>query len=97
MLIDLHTSPGMSDEAIRIFLAQGLSAIPDDERFEPEHEELELTVERVPLQEAVRRVQSGELTNAAAAAGLLAAALSAATGGQGLRPADAPWPARPGH
>jgi ADP-ribose pyrophosphatase len=97
VLIDLHTSPGMTDEAIRIFLARGLQDIPAEERFEPEHEEIELTVERVPLDVAVGRVQSGELTNAAAAAGLLAAALCRDRGWQGLRPADSPWPARPGH
>ena len=97
VLIDLHTSPGMTDEAIRIFLARGLRDIPAEERFEPEHEEIELTVERVPLDVAVGRVQSGELTNAAAAAGLLAAALCRDRGWQGLRPADSPWPARPGH
>ena len=97
VLIDLHTSPGMTDEAIRIFLARGLRDIPAEERFEPEHEEIELTVERVPLDVAVGRVQSGELTNAAAASGLLAAALCRDRGWQGLRPANAPWPARPGH
>ena len=97
VLIDLHTSPGMTDEAIRIFLARGLRDIPAEERFEPEHEEIDLTVERVPLDVAVGRVQSGDLTNAAAAAGLLAAALCRDRGWQGLRPADSPWPARPGH
>jgi len=97
VLIDLHTSPGMTDEAIRIFLARGLQDIPAEERFEPEHEEIELTVERVPLDVAVGRVQSGELTNAAAVAGLLAAALCRDRGWQGLRPAESPWPARPGH
>lgn len=97
VLIDLHTSPGMTDEAIRIFLARDLHDIPAGERFEPEHEEIELTVERVPLDVAVARVQAGNLTNAAAAAGLLAAALCRDRGWTGLRPADAPWPARPGH
>ena len=95
VLVDLYTSPGMTDEAIRIYLARGLRPVPDDERFDPEHEEIELTVERVPLDEAVRRVLAGEITNAAAVAGLLAAARAAQSGFAGLRPADAPWPARP--
>ena len=52
------------------------TGVPDDARFEPEHEEIELTVKPVPLDEAVRRARTaGELTNAAAAAALLAAAL----------------------
>lgn len=94
-LVDLHTSPGMSNEAIRLFLARGLSDAA--ERFTPEHEEITLTVSRIPLDEAVRRALAGEITNAAAVAGLCAVALARANGWRDLRPADAPWPARPGH
>ncbi|PZS13036.1 MAG: ADP-ribose pyrophosphatase [Pseudonocardiales bacterium] len=97
VLVDLLTSPGMSNEAIRLFLARGLAPVPDAERFQPEHEELTLTVHRVPLAEAVRRVYAGELTNAAAVAGVLAASHASATGWLGLRPPDSRWPARPGH
>jgi 8-oxo-dGDP phosphatase len=97
VLVDLYTSPGMTNEAIRIFLARGLAPVPDEERFKPQHEEITLTVHRVPLSDAVGRVFAGELTNAAAVAGILAAAHGAASGWAGLRPADAPWPARPGH
>lgn len=97
VLVDLHPSPGFSDEAIRIFLARGITEIPEDERHAAEHEELTLTVEWVALPEAVRRVHAGEMTNAAAVAGVLAAASARADGFAWLRPADAPWPARPGH
>jgi 8-oxo-dGTP pyrophosphatase MutT (NUDIX family) len=96
VLVDLYTSPGMSDEAIRIFLARDLGVVPLADRFVAEHEELTLTVSRVPLAEAVRRALAGELTNAAAVAGVLAAAYAANNGWAGLRPAEAPWPARPG-
>jgi ADP-ribose pyrophosphatase len=95
VLLDLHTSPGFSDEAIRIFLARSLHPVPGD--FEAEHEELTLTVMREPLAEAVRRALSGGMTNAAAVAGVLAAVHGRATGWRDLRPADTPWPARPGH
>jgi 8-oxo-dGDP phosphatase len=54
-------------------------------------------VHRVPLAEAVRRVYAGEVTNAAAVAGILAAAYGAETGWAGLRPAHSPWSARPDH
>jgi 8-oxo-dGDP phosphatase len=97
VLVDLYTSPGMTNEAIRIFLARGLAPVPDEERFKPQHEEITLTVHRVPLSDAVGRVFAGELTNAAAVAGILATAHGAASGWAGLRLADAPWPARPGH
>jgi ADP-ribose pyrophosphatase len=93
VLLDLHTSPGMSDEAIRIFLARGLSPISSD--FEAEHEELTMTASREPLSEAVRRALSGGMTNAAAVAGVLAAVHGRATGWRDLRPADSRWPARP--
>jgi len=97
VLVDLYTSPGMTDEAIRVFLARGLLDVADSERFEPEHEEITLTVSRVALDEAVARALSGELTNAAAVAGVTAAAASRALSWKNLRRADAPWPARPGH
>jgi 8-oxo-dGTP pyrophosphatase MutT (NUDIX family) len=96
VLADLFTSPGISNEAIRLYLARGLAPAPADEHFAPEHEELTLTVRRVQLAAAVSRVYAGELTNAAAVAGVLAAAQGQASGWAGLRPADAPWPARPG-
>jgi ADP-ribose pyrophosphatase len=96
VLLDLLVSPGVSSEAIRLYLARGLHDVPASDRFEPEHEELTLAVTRVPLAEARLRVLAGEITNAAAAAGILAASLGAADGWTGLRPADAPWPARPG-
>ena len=55
-----------------------------------------MSVTRVPLDIAVRRALAGEITNAAAVAGVLAAAAARAAGWDGLRPADAPWPAKPG-
>jgi 8-oxo-dGTP pyrophosphatase MutT (NUDIX family) len=93
VLLDLHTSPGFSDEAIRIFLARGLA--PGAGGFAAEHEELTMSSFREPLAEAVRRVLSGGMTNAAAVAGILAAVHGRATGWRDLRPADAKWPARP--
>ena len=95
VLVDLHSSPGMTDEAVRIYLARGLSAA--DGHFAAEHEELTMTAFREPLAEAVRRVLSGGMTNASAVAGILAAVHGRATGWRDLRPADATWSARPGH
>lgn len=94
VLLDLQTSPGMSDEAIRIFLATGLSDAHDPS-FEASHEESTMTVERVPLENAVELALSGQLTNAAAVAGVLAAHVARTAGFGNLRPADATWAARP--
>jgi 8-oxo-dGTP pyrophosphatase MutT (NUDIX family) len=94
VLVDYFTSPGGSDEAIRIFLARDLSPVPDHELFEREDEERDMVVERVPLDEAVTLVLSGELHNPSAVVGVLAAAAARAAGWSTLRPADAPWPER---
>ncbi|MEP6852370.1 MAG: NUDIX hydrolase [bacterium] len=96
VLIDLYTSPGMSDEAIRVFLARGLRDVSEDLRFKREHEEATMTLRRVPLEQAVAAVFAAEITNAAAVAGILAAATARGVGWASLRPADAPWPARAG-
>ncbi|MDP9100744.1 MAG: NUDIX hydrolase [Actinomycetota bacterium] len=90
VLVDALTSPGMTDEAIRIFLARDLTPVA---RAIQEHEELELTSQWVPLSVAVELVFSGELENAMACVGILAAALARQTSFSGLRAADAPWPA----
>lgn len=91
VLADALTSPGMSDEAIRLFLARDVEQTPRDVQ---EHEELEMTSRWVLLSEAVRRVLAGELENAMACLGVLAAEVAVRDGFTGLRPADAPWPAR---
>jgi len=92
VLLDVLTSPGMTDESIRVYLARSLRPC---ERDVQEHEELELTSRFEPLDEAVRRALAGELENAAAVMGVLAASAAAASGFAGLRPAEAPWTARP--
>ncbi|GAA1729405.1 NUDIX domain-containing protein [Streptomyces yatensis] len=95
VLVDVYTSPGGSDEAVRIFLAREISAA-EGERFEVSEEEADMELARVSLEELVRGVLAGELHNTCLAVGALA--LQAALSGDGidaLRPADAPWPARP--
>ncbi|WP_031025115.1 NUDIX domain-containing protein [Streptomyces sp. NRRL WC-3725] len=95
VLTDVYTTPGGCDEAVRIFLARGLSEA-EGERFAAEHEETDMQYARVPVEELVRRVLAGDLHNNCLVVGVLS--LVAARGGDGLdalRPADAPWPARP--
>jgi 8-oxo-dGDP phosphatase len=85
-LADLRSSPGYSDERVQVFLARDLSPVTDHD-FQPEHEELDLKVERVDLDRAVQMVFTGEIANAAAAVGVLAAAQARARGFQDLSPA----------
>jgi ADP-ribose pyrophosphatase len=95
VLIDPYTSPGMSDESIRIYLARRLSAVPEAERFQAEHEESTMTVQSYPLDELVEMALAGSLTNGPAVAGVLAAYAARSRGWTGLRPVPAPWPAQP--
>ncbi len=96
VLVDYFTTPGGSNEALRVFLARDLSPVPDDERFVREAEELDMELRWVPLDEAVSAVLGGALHNPSAVVGILAAATSRAGGWASLRPADAPWPERRG-
>lgn len=90
LITDIHTTPGASNEVIRLFLARGLHDVPPDDRHHREHEEADLTVRRVPLGDAVRMVLGGEITNAAAAVGVLAAARLRDEGWPASRPIDTP-------
>jgi 8-oxo-dGTP pyrophosphatase MutT (NUDIX family) len=90
LLIDLHTSPGFTDESIRIFLARDLTPVADEERYQRRDEEADLEIVWFDLDEAVAMVFRGEITNAAAAGGLLAAARARDEGWATLRPADSP-------
>ncbi|MGN9839324.1 NUDIX domain-containing protein [Nonomuraea sp. H19] len=90
-LVDLHSSPGMSDERIRVFLARELSKIPDEENgFVHRHEEIDMPVEWVPLADAVEKALMGMIHNSPAVAGILAAYAASVEGFALLRPADAP-------
>jgi ADP-ribose pyrophosphatase len=91
VLVDTLTSPGMTDETIRIFLAREVREV---DRHVQEHEEADMTSEWVPLDEAVRRAFAGRLENAMAVVGVLAADRARRDGFAGLRPAQAPWPAQ---
>lgn len=74
-LLDLHLSPGFTNETIRIYLARDLTEVPDGDLHVRKDEEADMQIRRVPLREAVEMVFKGEITNAASVAGLLAASL----------------------
>ena len=88
LLTTSYSSPGFCDEQVLVYLAEGLSEVERPEGFVVEHEELDMTVERVPLADAVQRVFDGDVRNATAVIGLLAAAQLRA-GSPWLRPVDA--------
>ncbi|MGY0007604.1 NUDIX domain-containing protein [Micromonospora sp. I033] len=92
LLVDLHSSPGFSNEVVRIFLARDLADVPAAQRHDRRDEEADLQVVRVDLDEAVRMVLAGEITNASCVAGLLAAARARQAGFAELRRPEAPLP-----
>ncbi|MBA0050547.1 NUDIX hydrolase [Streptomyces sp. AJS327] len=96
VLVDVYTTPGGCDEAVRIFLARGVTEA-EGERFAVFAEEAAMELARVPLDELVQGALAGRLHNNCLVVGALAlhAARSSAEGLEGLRPAEAPWPARP--
>ena len=95
-LVDLRPSPGGSDEVIRVYLATGVRR--SEEEFERTDEEAELVSRWVPLGEADDAVLEGRLSNATTVSGVLAlqALRASGKGPEALRPADAPFMARPG-
>lgn len=90
VLIDAFTSPGMTDEAVRIYLARDVSEATAP-RYAGVDEEADLPIEWVPLDEAVQLALAGRLHNPLAMMGVLAASAYAREGFAGLRPADSPW------
>jgi ADP-ribose pyrophosphatase len=94
VLLDVYLSPGGTSEAIRIYLARTLSALPDGRPHTGEAEEAHLPRAWVPLDEARDLVLDGRIGSPSAASGILAAWAARSGGWTSLRPADAPWPAR---
>ena len=93
-LVDYYTSPGASDEGIRVYLAQELRPVPEAELHTREAEEAEIAPVWIPLHEAVTAVLTGRIHNPSAVVGILA--LHAVRTGAGeLRDARAPWPDQP--
>jgi ADP-ribose pyrophosphatase len=86
LLIDLHTSPGFTDESIRLFLARELTPVPDEERHHRTDEEADIELAWFDLDEALAMIFRGQVTNAAAVGGLFAAARARDEGWATLRP-----------
>jgi ADP-ribose pyrophosphatase len=95
VLVDIFTSPGMTTESTRVFLARGLTAVADVDRHVGVHEEADMPVSWAPLADVADAVLAGRLHNPILVSGVLAAWSARSRGGyDALRPADAPWTAR---
>ncbi|MGP7960788.1 NUDIX domain-containing protein [Sanguibacter sp. A247] len=94
VLVDYYTTPGGSNEALRVFLARDLTVVPESERHEREDEERDMVPVWVPVEDAVDGVLAGRLHNPSVVVGVLALNAALASDLTTLRPADAPWPQR---
>src|SRR5689334_1751167 len=93
VLIDVVSSPGFSDESVRVYLATGLHDVGRPDLGEDD-EEADLELHWIPLADALAMVFEGEIVNASCAAGVLAVH-AVRTGAARPRAVDAPWPDRP--
>jgi ADP-ribose pyrophosphatase len=91
VLADFFTSPGITSERLRVYLARGLTSVPDAERqYVPNHEEAHLRIEWAPLDVVVSRILAGNLHNGVMMIGVLAAFAARQDGFATLRGPDAP-------
>jgi 8-oxo-dGTP pyrophosphatase MutT (NUDIX family) len=93
VLSDYQSSPGGSTEAVRIYLARGLSAVTHD--FEREGEEADMEQRWVALDDLVDAVLGRRVQNSLLVVAALAAHAARARGWSTLAAADAPWPRQP--
>jgi 8-oxo-dGDP phosphatase len=91
VLVDATSSPGMTSEAIRIYLARGVSEVPPAERYVGHGEEAHMQVSWEPIDELVAGIMAGRLHNPVMIMGVLAAAASRRNRWADLRPCDDPW------
>ncbi|OBI88777.1 NUDIX hydrolase [Mycobacterium sp. 1245805.9] len=91
VLVDLDSTPGFSDESVRVYLATDLTQV---DRPEAHDEEADMTLQWYPLEHAVDKVFRGEIVNAIAVAGILAAHVATAEFTM-TRPPGSPWLDKP--
>ena len=95
LLTEFMTSPGGSNEVLRVYLARGVSAAPDV--FARTEEEAGIELRWVPLDDVVDAVLSRDLQNSILAIAALSAAAGKARGWSTLGDPNSPWPRHPLH
>ncbi|MDJ0334855.1 NUDIX hydrolase [Salinibacterium sp. G-O1] len=93
LLADFMTSPGGSNEVLRVYLARGVSEAP--EVFERTEEEAGIEVRWVPLDDLVDAVLARDIQNSILVIAVLAAAAGRARGWSTLGDAEAPMSRHP--
>ena len=93
VLAEFATSPGGSDEVIRIYLARGLTATA--EAFERTAEEADIVVRWAPLDELVTAVLERRIQNPSLCIAVLAASAAEQRNWETLGDANEPWTRHP--
>lgn len=70
-LISIYTTPGFCNEQLHIFLATELRQSPHGQRLE--EGELDLTIEKIPFQQAVAMIEREEIVDSKTICGILLA------------------------
>ena len=95
VLVDVVTTPGGSQESLRIYLARGLHEAPRPEGFVLEGEEVSMKAGWEPLDDLVEAIYAGQCQSPTLVTGVLALELARRTGRiDQLRPAHSSWPIR---
>lgn len=92
LLSEFFPTPGGSDEAVRIYLARGLHAVPAFERTE---EEADIVTEWVPLDDVIEAFLTRSITNAYVGIGAMAIRIARENGWATLGDPRTPWTRHP--
>ena len=93
VLTDFQTSPGGSNEALRVYLARGVSAAP--EAFARTDEEFDIEVRWASLDEIIEAVLARKIQNSILAISALAADALRRRGWEPLADENTPWTRHP--
>jgi 8-oxo-dGDP phosphatase len=91
VLLDVFMSPGGSSESVRLFLAQDLTPVAEQERFLGEAEERGMITRWVPLAQVRAALFSGELHSPLCVMGILAVTRVLVDGDAATRPVESTW------
>lgn len=94
-LMEFYNSPGGMGEMCRIYLARDISKLSSGKQEKREHEEAEIVVRWVDIEDAVQAVLEGRIHKASSTNAILAVAAAKARNFETLYSATAPMTAHP--